>query len=90
MMCLNVFIAVGAYSGVSNFSKFLKLDHNEDVPRARIYKILKTIPNYVYQLRAPRNYTTRSYQVDSFGKLLELDLAFMAPFNVSCLITTLH
>jgi len=55
----------------------------QDVPKARIYKILKTIPNYIYQLKSPKRYPTRHYQVDSFAKLIEIDLAFMTPFNVS-------
>jgi len=59
----------------------LKTDYGEDVSSARIHRILSSIPNYIYQLKAPKRYPTRAYDVDSFGKLLELDLGFMKPFN---------
>ena len=71
----------GSFSGVRNLKLFLKTDYNEDVSSSRFYKILKEIPNYIYHLRPIRKFPTRSYQVDSFGKLCECDLAFMAKFN---------
>lgn len=60
----------GSYSGVSNFRHFIFTDFGELIPYNRIYKLLHTLPSYVYQLRSPRHFKTRSYQVDSFGKLM--------------------
>ena len=71
----------GSFSGVRNLKLFLKTDYGEDVSSARLYRILKEIPNYIYQLRPIRKYPMRSYQVDSFGKLLEADLGFMKKYN---------
>jgi len=70
-----------AYSGIRNVKLLLKTTYGEDVSASRIHRILSTIPNYIYQLKAPKRYPTRSYDVHSFGSLLELDLGFMHPFN---------
>ena len=55
----------------------------QSIPASRIYRVLKTIPNYVYQLRAPRHFPKRSYEIDGYLKYMETDLAFMKPFAVS-------
>lgn len=55
---------------------------------SRLYRILKTIPNYVYNLRPIRNYARRTYQISGYLRYLEMDLAFMHPFGVTSL--TLH
>ena len=80
---------MGSFSGVSNFQHFLRTDYGENVPKQKLYQLLKTLPNYIYQLRSPTHYATRSYQVDSFGKLLEMDLAFLKPFRVSTVLNFL-
>ena len=57
----------------------------QNIPASRLYRVLKTIPNYVYQLRAPRHIQKRSYEIDGYLKYMETDLAFMKPFAVSLL-----
>ena len=72
----------GSFSGVKNFKQFLKTDLDEDVSEQRIYNIFKTLPDYIVQLRPIRKYPTRNYVTESFGELMEIDLGFMAPFNM--------
>lgn len=74
---------LGSFSGVQNFKIFLKTDYQEDISTKRLYNILKKLPNYVQNLRPVRKFARRPYNVDSFGKLLQMDLGFMKPYNVS-------
>lgn len=71
----------GSFSGIKNLKHFIKTDLNEDVSEKRLYAVLKTLPNYIYQLKPIRKFPVRNYVVDSFGELMEMDLGFMAPFN---------
>ena len=71
----------GSFSGVKNLRHFIKTDLNENVSEQRLYSVLKTLPNYIYQLKPIRKYPTRNYVSDSFGELMEIDLGFMAMFN---------
>jgi hypothetical protein len=72
---------MGSFSGVGTMQHFLFTDYGEHISAKRIAEILKKIPNYIYQLRPRRNFPTRSYDVDSYGKLLEADLAEMKMYN---------
>lgn len=74
---------MGSFSGVKNLKIFLKTDFNEDISTKRLYNILKKLPNYVQNLRRVRTFPRRPYDVDSFGKLLQMDLGFMKTYNVS-------
>lgn len=74
---------MGSFSGVKNLKIFLKTDYGENIPSKRLYNILKQLPNYVQNLRSVRTFPRRPYDVDSFGKLLQMDLGFMKPYNVS-------
>jgi hypothetical protein len=60
----------GSFSGVKNLKHFLKTDYNQDISEQRLYNVLKTLPNYIYQLRPKRKYPTRNYVSDSFGELM--------------------
>jgi hypothetical protein len=60
----------GSFSGVKNLKHFIFTDFGQHISEARLYRILRTLPNYVYQIRPVRRYPTRNYQVDSFGKLM--------------------
>jgi hypothetical protein len=72
---------MGSFSGVSTMQHFLLTDFGEHISVKRIADILKKIPNYIYQLRPVRKFPTRQYDVDSYGKLIEADLAEMAMYN---------
>jgi hypothetical protein len=72
---------LGSFSGVKTLQEFLYTDFGEHVPSQRLYNILKKIPNYIYQLRPRRKFPTRHYDVDSYGKVVEADLAEMKMFN---------
>lgn len=71
----------GSFSGVKNLKHFMKTDLNENVSEQRLYNVLKTLPNYIYQLKPIRKFPVRNYVSDSFGELMEMDLGFMAMFN---------
>lgn len=60
----------GSFSGVKNFQHFLFTDYGYHISSDRLYNLLKTLPNYIYNLRPKRKFPTRSYQIDSFGKLM--------------------
>jgi hypothetical protein len=60
----------GSFSGVKNLKHFLKTDLNEDVSEQRLYNVLNTLPNYIYQLKPIRKFPTRNYVVDGFGQLM--------------------
>jgi hypothetical protein len=72
---------MGSFSGVTTMQHFLFTDYGEHISAKRIANILKKIPNYLYQLRPRRKFPTRPYEVDSYGKLLEADLAEMKMYN---------
>lgn len=74
---------MGSFSGMRNLKKWIFTDYGEDISLNRLYTIFKQTPDYVQNLRPVHNFPTRHYQVDSFGKLLEMDLGFMKAFNVS-------
>lgn len=67
----------GSFSGVRVFQMFLKTDLNEEVPVKRIFKLLKQDSNYLLHQRRIRNYPIRSYDIQSFGELLQGDLVFL-------------
>lgn len=71
----------GSFSGVKNLKHFIKTDLNENITEQRLYNVLKTLPNYIYQLKPIRKFPVRNYVSESFGQLMEMDLGFMAPFN---------
>lgn len=60
----------GSFSGVKNLKHFIKTDRGIDVSEQRLYNVLKTLPDYIYQLRPVRKYPTRNYDIHSFGDLL--------------------
>jgi hypothetical protein len=72
---------MGSFSSITTVQHFLFTDFGEHISAKRIANILKKIPNYIYQLRPIRKFPTRSYDVDSYGKLIEADLAEMKMYN---------
>jgi hypothetical protein len=71
----------GSFSGGVNFQQFLKTEKNENVPLPRIYKILKTLPNYMYTLRPLKKFPRRKFDVKSYLELCQSDLAEMYSYN---------
>ena len=72
----------GSFSGMKTFQIFLSTELNEDVSLQRLYNVIKTYPDYIYQLKPIRKFPTRNYVTDSFGELMEIDLGFMPIFNL--------
>lgn len=60
----------GSFSGMSSMKHFIEQKFNECVSLNRLYKVMKELPEYVYQLRPKRKYNLRSYDVDGFGQLM--------------------
>ena len=69
----------GSFSGVRVFKMFLYTDFNEDVSEKRILDLLKQDANYLIHQRKQRKYPLRAYDVQAFGELVMLDLAYMFP-----------
>jgi len=60
----------GAFSGMANMRHFIEQVYNENISLNRLYRVIKTVPEYIYQLKAKKNYPVRSYQVDGFAQLI--------------------
>ena len=72
---------VASFTGVRNFRNFLFTEKGEHVPEKRIYSILKKDPNYIIHMKPARKYETRSYDIQSFGELVQADLAEMFEYD---------
>ena len=70
-----------SFTGVRNFRNFLFTDKGEDISEKRVYSILKRDPNYIIHMRPTRKFPTRSYDVKSFGQLVQADLAEMFEYE---------
>ena len=57
----------------------LYTDFNEDVSEKRILNLLKQDSNYLIHQRRQRKYPLHSYDVQAFGELVMMDLAYMFP-----------
>lgn len=71
----------GSFSGIKTFKLFLASDKGEHVSEKRLYAIIKTIPTYLMHQKPQRDYPRRSYDVRYFGQIVQMDLAFMHPWN---------
>jgi len=71
----------GSFSGVKTFQIFLKTDLNEHVSQNRLKQILNQLPFYIVSQRPIRTFPRRHYSVNSYGELLQADLAFMFEKN---------
>jgi len=63
------------------FSTISKTDKNENVPLTRIYKVLKSLPHYMYTLRPIRKFPRRKYDVKAYLELVQCDLGQMYEYN---------
>lgn len=71
----------GSYSGVKTFQMFLHLNLNETVSENRLYKILKHDPIFLIHQKSPKQIERRKYDVKFYGELVQIDIAYMFPFN---------
>lgn len=71
----------GSFSGARTFQQFLKTEKNENVPLSQIYKVLKSIPNYMYTLKPIKRFPRRQYDVKGYLELVQCDLGQMYEFN---------
>jgi hypothetical protein len=60
----------GAFSGMANMRHFIEQVYNENISLNRLYRVIKTVPEYIYQIRPKKKYPLRSYQVDGFAQLM--------------------
>jgi transposase InsO family protein len=67
----------GSFASAKNLQWFLKAELNEKVPLSRIYKVLKSQPFFMYQLRRMKRFPRRRYDVKGFLELVQCDLAVM-------------
>lgn len=71
----------GSFAGARVFQQFLFTDYKENISLSRIYKVLRSIQNYMYTLRPIRKFPRRPYSVKSFGELFQADLGQMYEHN---------
>lgn len=71
----------GSFAGARTFQQFLKTEKNENVPLSKIYKVLKSLPNYMYTLKPIRKYPRRKYDVKGYLELVQCDLGQMYEHN---------
>jgi len=67
----------GSFRGVRNFKVLLKTDRGVDVSEERLLKILKTDPIYLLHKTTKRKIQRRHYDVNFYGQLVQIDLAYM-------------
>ena len=60
----------GSFSGMSRMKHFIEQIYEECIPLSRLYRVMKELPQYIYQITPVRNYKLRSYEVDGFAQLL--------------------
>jgi len=67
----------GSFAGGKVFQQFLKTEKNENIPLTRIYKVLKSLPHYMYTLKPIRKFPRRKYDVKGYLELVQCDLGQM-------------
>ncbi len=70
-----------SFGGVRQFRDALFAEYNEDVPLQRLTKILQSDENYLIYMKPKRKFPLRHYDVQSFGSLVQMDLAFMPNYQ---------
>lgn len=70
-----------SFGGVRQFRDALFAEYNEDIPLQRLTKILQTDENYLIYMKPKRKFPLRHYDVQSFGSLVQMDLAFMPNYQ---------
>ena len=69
----------GSFRGVRTFQTLLKTDLNIDIPESRLLKIFKNDSLFLMHQRPKRNFDRRRYDVNFYGQLVQIDIAFMFP-----------
>ena len=69
----------GSYRGVRSFQTLLKTDLNINVSEKRLLDILKTDSLFLIHQTPKRNFERRKYNVNLYGELVQMDIAFMFP-----------
>ena len=67
----------GAYRGAHLFKVLLKTDLGIDVSESRLYRVLQQSPIFLMHQRKYRPIIRRSYNVHSYGALVQADCAYM-------------
>lgn len=67
----------GSYRGVRTFQVLLKTDLNIDISEKRLYDILKKDAVFLMHQLKTKKIKRRSYDVNFFGQLVQIDLAHM-------------
>jgi len=66
----------GSFTGMATMKHFIEEIYNECIPLSRLYKIMKNLPEYVFQMKPIRKYKLRSYEVDGFAQLIGNEIFF--------------
>ena len=67
----------GSYRGAKTFQILLKTDLGIDVSESRLYRVLQQSPIFLMHQRKYRPIIRRSYNVHSYGALVQADCAYM-------------
>ena len=69
----------GSFRGVRTFQTLLKTDLNINISENRLLNIFKTDSLFLMHQRPKRNFPRRKYDVNFYGQLVQIDIAFMFP-----------
>jgi len=69
----------GSFRGVRNFQLLLKTDKGIDISENRLLKILSNDSIYLIHKKRKRNFERRHYDVNFYGELVQIDIAYMFP-----------
>ena len=69
----------GSFRGVRTFQTLLKTDLNVDISENRLLQIFKTDSLFLMHQKPRRNFNRRAYDINFYGQLVQIDIAFMFP-----------
>ena len=71
----------GSFSGVRTFCDSVFAEKGVKLSIKHVYDVLKTDPLYLMEMKPIRNFPRRSYDVQSYGNLCQMDLCEMKNFQ---------
>jgi len=69
----------GSFRGVRTFQTLLKTELNINISESRLHQILKTDTLFLIHQRPISRFPRRKYDVNFYGQLIQMDIAYMFP-----------
>ena len=71
----------GSYTGIYTFSNSLRYYYNLHVRKTRLRRVLHQIPGFYMHILRPKRGQRRKMNLNTFGQLCQVDLAFMHNYD---------